>query len=150
MKRAIDIILEKDRPMVSVTPQTTIWEALQMMVADKIGAIVVKEDENVVGIWTERDLMNNIVQPDFDPKTAKIQEYMSRDLKTVNFDEPIYKLPDLMLGLFIRHLFVVQEGKIIGLLSIGDVFRACLIERTRELESVSWEYYENWRWGRKR
>ncbi|MFA4839639.1 MAG: CBS domain-containing protein [Candidatus Neomarinimicrobiota bacterium] len=150
MKRAIDIILEKDRPMVSVTPQTTIWEALQMMVADKIGAIVVKEDENVVGIWTERDLMNNIVQPDFDSKTAKIQDYMSRDLKTVNFDEPIYKLPDLMLGLFIRHLFVVQESMIIGLLSIGDVFRACLIERTRELESVSWEYYENWRWGRKR
>ncbi len=150
MKRAIDLVLEKDRSIISVTPQTTIRAAIEIMVANKIGAIAVQEGEQYVGIWTERDLLNSINKADFDVQHALIGDYMSRDIKSVNYDEPIYKLPDMMLGLFIRHLFVIREGQIIGLLSIGDVFRACLMERTRELESVSWEYYENWRWGRKR
>jgi high-affinity K+ transport system ATPase subunit B len=52
--------------------------------------------------------------------------------------------------MYVRHLFVVQDDEIIGLLSAGDITRACLLERTKELENISWEYYENWRWERRK
>ena len=150
MRQAIDLLLEKDRPMTSVSPETTIFDTLQIMVKNNIGAIVISENDSVVGIWTERDLMRESAQPDFNPRTAAIKDYMKTELKTVTHDEPIYKLQDRILGMFIRHLFVVKDEKIIGLLSAGDITRACLLERTKELESVSWEYYENWRWERKK
>jgi len=149
MRQAIDLLLEKDRPMISVAPDTIIFKALQVMVENNIGAIVITENDNIIGIWTERDLMNDMAQSDFNPKTALIGDYMQTHLKTVNYDEPIYRLQDLILGMYVRHLFVVKDDKIIGLLSAGDITRACLLERTKELESFSWEYYENWRWGRK-
>ncbi len=150
MRQAIDLLLEKDRPMISVTPDTTIFDALQIMVENNIGAIVVSENDRVIGIWTERDLMHASARPDFDRHTALIKDYMQSELKTVNFDEPIYRMQDRILGMYIRHLFVVKDEKIIGLLSAGDITRACLLERTKELESVSMEYYENWRWERKK
>jgi len=150
MQQAIDIILEKDRPMISVTPESTIYNALKIMVENQIGAIVITEQDKVVGIWTERDLLNNSAQPDFNPQTALIGDYMQTQLKTVNFDEPIFKLQDRILGMYVRHLFVVQDDEIIGLLSAGDITRACLLERTKELENISWEYYENWRWERRK
>jgi len=149
MRLAIDLLLEKDRPMISVTPETTLFDALQIMVENNIGAIVISENDRVTGIWTERDLMHAAAKADFNPQTVLIKDYMRTGLKTVNFDEPIYKLQDRILGMFVRHLFVVKDEKIIGLLSAGDITRACLLERTKELESVSWEYYENWRWERK-
>ncbi|MCK9484920.1 MAG: CBS domain-containing protein [Candidatus Marinimicrobia bacterium] len=150
MQQAIDIILEKDRPMISVPPETTIYNALKIMVENQIGAIVITEQDKVVGIWTERDLLNNSAQPDFNPQTALIGDYMQTQLKTVNYDEPIFKLQDRILGMYVRHLFVVQDDEIIGLLSAGDITRACLLERTKELENISWEYYENWRWERRK
>jgi CBS domain-containing protein len=149
MRLAIDLLLEKDRPMISVTPETTLFDALQIMVENNIGAIVISDNDQVVGIWTERDLMYASAKADFNPHTALIKDYMKTELFTVSFDEPIYKMEDRLLGLFVRHLFVVKDNKIIGLLSAGDIARACLLERTKELESVSWDYYENWRWERK-
>lgn len=60
----------------------------------------------------------------------------------------------MFLGLFIRHLIIEKDGRYIGFISIGDVIRAELIEKDRQAremrELVSWEYYENWRWGRKK
>lgn len=150
MKRAIDILMEKKREMVTVSPETTLYEAVKIMVANNIGAIVVAEGEEIIGIWTERDLLRQSAEEGFNLKTAVIKDYMSRELKTASASEPIYKLQDLISGLYIRHLFIVCEGKIIGLLSAGDIARACLVERAREMDSISWEYYENWRWEKKK
>lgn len=70
---------------------------------------------------------------------------MKKNLKTVDGSEPIYRLSDKLLGIKIRHLFVTKNNKIMGLLSVGDVIRACLIERTNQLKDMSLEYYESWK-----
>lgn len=150
MKKALDLLMEKNREMITVPPETTLFDAVRIMVENGIGAIVVKEGEEVIGIWTERDLLRQSAQENFNLKTAVIKDYMSRDLKTAPASEPIYKLQDTISGLYIRHLFITCEGKIIGLLSAGDIARACLVERAREMDSISWEYYENWRWEKKK
>jgi signal-transduction protein with cAMP-binding, CBS, and nucleotidyltransferase domain len=151
---AEDIINEKGSEIFSVTPQTTIFDSLQLMVDRKIGAILVEKNRKYVGIWTERDLMRNIISPGFDPKTAKIGDYMTKNLVSASYDAPIYKLQDMILGKRLRHLLIEREGKYIGVLSIADVIKTCLIERTaqfKELDDlVHLEYYTQWKWEKKR
>ena len=150
MKTAQDILNEKDRSIISVGPGVTVFEALKTMVEHKIGAMLVEQDGKIIGIFTERDLLNHSVEDGFDPKTALIKDYMVTKLCTVSYDEPTHKLPDLMLGKFCRHLLIMKENVHVGLLSAGDVMKAQMNEMSKELESVSWDYYENWCWKKKR
>ena len=152
MKTAEEILKEKGNPpMISVKPESTVFSALQVMVEKKIGAILIQDDDNIIGIYTERDLLNNMMQEGFDPKVTMIREVMQTQLCTASFDMPIYKLQDQMLGTRCRHLLIAKEAQFIGLLSAGDVTKASLNEKTAELSSVSWDYYEDWCWkGKKR
>ena len=153
MLTAEDILKEKTLKMVKIPVDATIYDALVKMVAYRIGIILVQKDDHIIGIWSERDLVSNILKSGFDPKTEKISDYMKTELKTAPFDTPIYKLEEMFLGLFIRHILITKDGQYLGLLSIGDVIRAILLEKDREIEALhaksSWEYYENWGWHRK-
>lgn len=150
MKTAEDLLKEKGTEIISVTPDTLINEAVKLMVEKNIGGIAIKEGDEYVGIWTERDLLHNVADDSYDCKITPIKELMQTNLITANYDESIYTLMDKFLGKKLRHLFIVKEGKIIGLLSIGDVVKANLNEKTKELEELnavfSWDYYDNWRW----
>jgi len=153
MKTAWEILQEKGDTMFSVTPDTTIFDALQTMVEKNIGAILIKEGDKIVGIWTERDLMRNVAKPDFDPKSARIVDHMTRNLMSAPFTATVYNLKDIFLGKRLRHLLIEKDGKYIGLLSAGDVMRASLQEKDQELHSLNaimnWDYYENWKWRKK-
>jgi signal-transduction protein with cAMP-binding, CBS, and nucleotidyltransferase domain len=153
MKTAADILADKTRSIVSVPPHTTIYEAMLHMTAKKIGAILVKKEGHIVGIWTERDYFRDSIEPGFDPQTAVIGDYMTVQLISVPPETPLEKLQDMFLGLFIRHLLIKKDDDYIGLLSMGDVMRALLLEKDKEIKRLnkmaSWEYYENWGWQRK-
>jgi len=150
MKTAKEMVQEKGGDIVCVPVGTTVFEALQKMCRHKVGAILVLRDDAVAGIWTERDLLIHIVEPDFDPKTALIEDYMTADLVYAQHDETLYNLMDKFLGLRIRHLPIKEEGSFVGLLSSGDVMKAAISAKNAELERlndmIGWEYYENWRW----
>jgi signal-transduction protein with cAMP-binding, CBS, and nucleotidyltransferase domain len=140
--------------MICVSPETVINDALKVMNEKKIGAILIQEGENIIGIWTERDLMKNIIIEDFDIKTAKIKDYMATNIQYALYTETIFQLKDKFLGKRLRHLLIEKDKKYIGLLSAGDVMKASLNEKTKELESLNaianWEYYENWKWKKKK
>ncbi|RPI03425.1 MAG: CBS domain-containing protein [Calditrichaeota bacterium] len=150
MKTADDILNEKGSAVYSVSIEATIADAIKLMVDKRIGAVLVEQDGKMVGIWTERDLLRSSLSGNFDPQTARIADHMTLNLITVPHTESMYRLMDKFLGLRLRHLPVEKEGKIIGLLSSGDVIKTALVEKTREFDElnkmVSWEYYENWRW----
>jgi signal-transduction protein with cAMP-binding, CBS, and nucleotidyltransferase domain len=149
MKTAEDILKSKNRDIISITPDTTIYDALQLMVKHRIGAILVKNDEKIVGIWTERDLMHDTLTPNFNPKEALIGDFMTTELISAPCNDSCYELMDKFLGRRLRHLLIEKEGEYVGMLSSGDVMKETLQEKTREFEAlnfeVSWEYYENWR-----
>lgn len=152
MKTAEDILLEKKRDMVTVSPDQTLREALELMQAHRIGGILVKRDEKIVGIWTERDLARDILTAGFDINTARVGDYMTSKLFTAPVNTTIIRLQEMFLGLFVRHILVTRKRETIGLLSIGDVMRASLLEKDLELRKLTakgtWEYYENWGWER--
>ena len=151
---AEDIIAEKISEIISVSPETTVYDALKLMVGRKIGAIIVKEGEKYVGIWTERDLMRNTISESFDPRTAKIGDYMTKELLSVPHDTSVYKIKDIFLGKRVRRMLVVRHDQFIGLLTVGDVIRASLQEREKEVKKLSdlvnLEYYDEWRWKKKK
>ncbi len=154
MKTAEDIVKDKDPHIVSMAHDETIHRACQIMVENGIGATLVTKDEEIVGIWTERDLLRSTAEEGFDPKTARVGDYMSAPIRTAPHTTHIYRLAEMFLGLFLRHLVIEKEDQYIGFISIGDVLRATLLEKDRQLREInalaSWDYYENWKWGRKK
>ena len=152
MKTAEDIVNDKQRDIVSISWDQTVHQTCRKMNETRIGAIVIKKDDEYVGIWSERDLLRNICNEEFDPKTARICDYMSAPLQSAPHSTRIYKLEEMFLGLFLRHLLIEKDGEYIGMLSIGDVLRASLLAKARQFqelnEFVSWDYYENWQPGR--
>ncbi len=152
MKTAEDLLAGKSRDLLTIQGDKTILQACRLMVDNKIGAVLVEEGEKVVGIWTERDLLRNILVVGFDPETARIRTYMTSPLRSVPHDATLPQLEDMILGLRIRHILVEKNGRYIGVLSIGDVLRANLIDKDKKIKelhsAVSWQYYEDWKWDR--
>jgi CBS domain-containing protein len=150
MKTAEDILKGKSQKIVYVPENTVIQDVISQMVQQKIGAMLVKKEGQYVGIWTERDLLRNSLEPKFDLKTSTIGEYMDTKIVSAPGDTTIEKLQDMYLGLFIRHILIIRGLSYLGLLSIGDVLRALLLEKDKEIKELNqiagWEYYENWGW----
>lgn len=149
IRTAKDILEEKGGHLVTVTADATVHQALTVMTQNKVGAIVIVDDEKIIGIWTERDLMFRALEDGFNPKTAKLSDNMSVNLISANVSEQAYQLYDKFLGRRIRHLLIEEDGEYIGLLSVGDVMKANLQQKNEEFEElnhmVSLEYYENWK-----
>jgi len=152
LKTAEDIILDKKNATVSITKTQTLSEAIDLMNHSKIGAILVEEDGNIVGIWTERDYLRGSSDPTFDPKSAPVGQHMTSPLHFAKHDASLTELEEMFLGLYVRHIPVKKEDRFIGMVSIGDVLRANLLEKDRQIKELnsmaSWQYYENWGWDR--
>ena len=148
MNTAEDILLDKRRDMLTVAPDQTVREALEVMRTHRIGAILIQRADKIVGIWTERDLARDILIQGFDVDRTRVGDYMTSKLFTAPHDTPIIKLLEMFLALYVRHILITRNRDTIGLLSIGDVLRASLLEKDthiRELTAAApWEYYENW------
>ena len=154
MITAQDILNEKRTPnMVTISENAVIYDAIALMVKNKIGAMLVGKGDTIQGIWTERDFLRNTLEPGFNPKTARIGDYMNTDLIFADHNTPVIKLQEKFLGLFIRHILIKKRKKYIGMLSVGDVIRASLWAKDAEIRDLnkiaSWEYYENWSWRKK-
>jgi len=153
MLTAEEVLKQKDRDIISINPDSTVAEALDIMLQNNIGAILIKDGEEFIGIWTERDLMKDVVTDGFYSKTSKIKDYMSTNLHAEPSTDSIYQLMDKCVGRKHRHLLIQKDGKIIGILSAGDISRAQLMEKSKELDDlnkmVKWDYYEDWKWKKK-
>lgn len=148
MKTAEEVLQEKSREIISVTLDTSIYDALQKMIHHKIGSILVQAKGQIVGIWTERDLMHNVFDAKFNMKEMCIGDFMTTCLPSVPHTDTCDELIDKFLGLRLRHVLIEKDSQYIGMLSLGDIMKEILQEKNREYEElnfeISWEYYENW------
>jgi signal-transduction protein with cAMP-binding, CBS, and nucleotidyltransferase domain len=151
METAKDMLNDKMSDLVTVPVGTTIYKTLEIMNHHKFGAILVTRDKTVVGIWTERDLMRNVISKNFDPQKDLVDDFMTTDLISAPHTDTVYNLMDKFLGRRIRHILVEENGAYIGLLSAGDVMKCVIHAKDAELRQlnsmVSWDYYENWKWN---
>jgi len=134
---------------VTISSNASVYQALTLMTQNHVGSVVVTEDEKIIGIYTERDMMFHVLEEGFDPKSSRLKDHMSENLISANVEEQAYQLYDKFLGRRVRHLLIEENGDYIGLLSVGDVMKANLQQKTEELDElhdmVNLEYYENWK-----
>ena len=153
MKTAADILANKQKSLITIDSDQTIAEALNVMKDNRVGSMLVtdKDTKKIVGIWTERDLMEDVLIDGFDPRTAIIGDYMTTNLHSAAHDSSLKEVKETMISLFIRHLLITKDNRYVGILSVGDIVRASLIaqdEQIRKLRShTSWNYYETWSWN---
>lgn len=124
-----NIIQNKGGVVISVTPDTIVYNALEIMYEKNISAVLVMENEKAVGIFTERDYARKVVLKGKSSKETKIEEIMTRDLITVAPGNTIEEAMKIMTSRHIRHLPVVEESKLIGVVSIGDVVKYIIDEQ---------------------
>jgi CBS domain-containing protein len=117
------ILKEKGSDVFSVTPQATVLEAVEAMSAKQVGAVLVCQDGEPVGIFSERDLMTRVILDRRDPKSTRVEDVMSRDIACVEPRTDAAEAMAIMTERRCRHLPVVEGGKITGVVSIGDLVR---------------------------
>lgn len=111
--------------VVSVTPTTTLRKAAQSMVDRGIGSVVVLDDAgNLAGILTERDLLRALADADLDVDTVPVSAYMTADVVTITAAWEVYEAAAEMADKHIRHLVVVDDNEVTGILSIRDLLLA--------------------------
>lgn len=123
-----ELIHHKGSDVCHVEPETTIDEAARRMHQEKVGALLVMHDENIIGILTERDLLNRVVAKGVDPSATRVHEVMTREVVVVR---PGITVRDAMLIVTekrFRHLPVVEDGHLLGMLSSGDLTRWIVAE----------------------
>lgn len=116
-----DILQNKKGPIWTTTPDSTVYEAIGLMGEKNIGAVVVVEDGEVIGVLSERDYSRKVVLQGRTSRDTKVGEILSRPAITVRRKDGIEKCMQLMTENRIRHLPVMDEGELVGMISMGDL-----------------------------
>ncbi|HVO42086.1 MAG TPA: CBS domain-containing protein [Aggregatilineales bacterium] len=125
--RVQDILKKKSTGVFTVRPHHSLREASEIMAGKNIGALIVVDDSNApVGIITERDIVRQVAKTTDAVGTLTVGDVMSRDLVIALPDDDIAYLGSTMTNKRIRHLPVMQDGQLAGIVSIGDVVKAQL------------------------
>ncbi|MCB5188684.1 CBS domain-containing protein [Methylobacillus caricis] len=123
MKTVQQVLETKGSTIYSVAPESLVYDALLVMAEHHIGALVVMKRDEIVGIFSERDYAREVVIKGKTSKTTTVQDIMSVQLTTVSPEDTVDYCMNLMSGKRIRHLPVLENGKLVGLLSIGDLVK---------------------------
>jgi CBS domain-containing protein len=123
MKTIGQFLDQSKRPVYSVGPNATVREALELMAKHNIGALLVLDDDLLAGIFSERDYARKVALKDKSSSDARVSEIMTSKVITINTKHTIDQCMQIMTDKHIRHLPIVDDQKVIGLISIGDVVR---------------------------
>ncbi|MEH6305731.1 CBS domain-containing protein [Olivibacter sp. CPCC 100613] len=131
MKTVKYILENKIKTIVSVSPNDSVLEALRIMMEKNISALLVVDQEVLLGIFTERDYARKIILKGRSSAGTAIHEVMTANPHTVGFNDAIDHCMQLMTNRHFRHLPVVENGQLMGIISIGDLVKY-IIEDQRE------------------
>lgn len=123
MKHVQDILKAKGSVVYSVEPNTMVYNAIEQMCDKNIGGLMITENNKLVGIFTERDYARKLILKGKSSKDTPIKDLMTPNPFTVTPQSSIEDCMKLMAGKHIRHLPVEENGKLIGMISIGDVVK---------------------------
>ncbi len=131
------ILRDKGNTVWTIAPNALVVEALALMADKNIGALVVAEGGRVVGIFSERDYARKIVLKGKSSQATTVREIMSTDIVSISPAQSIEDCMVLMTSRNIRHLPVLLDGILLGLVSIGDVVKATLQEHEQVIEHLT-------------
>lgn len=135
--RSVKHLLEtKSGIIFSVEKNTSVLEGLQLMMKENISALLIIEDGILQGIFTERDYARKIILKGRSSKDTPISEVMTSDLLTVSPNDGIDHCMQIMTKMHIRHLPVLEDERIAGMISIGDLVRFVIEDQKRTIQQL--------------
>jgi len=131
-----DILKSKGREVWTITPETIVFDALNAMAEKNVGALVVLDKTGVVGILSERDYARKVILHGKSSKALKVTEIMSANVYSVNPEQNIEDCMTLFTNKRVRHLPVLQNNQLIGIISIGDVVKAIIADQESTIKHL--------------
>jgi CBS domain-containing protein len=123
------ILQAKGGPTWTIAPDAIVFDALSLMAEKNIGALVVVENDVVIGIFSERDYSRKIILEGKSSRNTKVQDIMTDEVLCVRPDQSVTKCMALMTDKHVRHIPVLDNGRLVGVISIGDVVKAIINEQ---------------------
>ena len=139
MKPVRELLRIKGQETWSVTPDTPVYDALKLMAEKNVGALLVLEGDKLAGILSERDYARKVILKGKASKNTPAREIMSENVVCVTPEQSVAECMALMTDKHFRHLPVIEDGKLVGVISIGDVVKAIISEQTFVIEQL--EHY---------
>jgi len=136
MQTVLELLEKKSPDIHSVTPDLAVIDALRLMAEKKIGAVLVMKEAHLVGIFSERDYARKVVLNNRASTSTQVKEIMTAEPITVPPTTRVGQCLELMTERRIRHLPVVEDDKVLGLISIGDLVKAVIEQQRRELDQL--------------
>lgn len=120
----------------SVNAQTSVYEALTIMMEKNISAVLIMDGSKLEGIFTERDYARKLILKGKSSKDTRISDIMTRELLTINPEDSIDRCMEMMTGKKIRHLPVIENHQVTGMISIGDVVKFIIEDQKKIIEQL--------------
>jgi CBS domain-containing protein len=139
MKTIKEILEGKSQSVLSISPEASVLDALKLMSDKEVGALVVLEGERLAGIFSERDYARKVILHGKASKDTPVREIMTQKVVCVRPDQSVEDCMALMTDKRIRHLPVLQDNRVIGVISIGDVVKEVISEQRFIIEQL--EHY---------
>lgn len=136
MRTVQQLLKSKGSDLWTISPDASVFEALKSMAEHGIGALIVMRDDRVVGILSERDYARKVILMDRASKETPVQSIMTAEVFFVRPQSTIEECMQLMSGKHIRHLPVLEDGRPVGIISIGDVVTSLISEKDVLIEQL--------------
>ncbi len=130
------ILEKKGGEVSSVPPGSTVYDAIKLMADKNIGAVLVLEGERLAGILSERDYARKVILKGRSSKKTMVSEIMTADVVTIGPERTIEECMAVMTHKRIRHLPVYESGKLVGMISIGDIVKAIISEQEYTIKQL--------------
>jgi CBS domain-containing protein len=137
MSRVAEIIENKGGMVLSVDVSETVFDAISLMAQVNIGAVLVQQDDTISGIFTERDYLQRVALESRSSKQTKVGDVMTSPVISADPDDSVQQCMETMTTCHCRHLPVVRDGKLLGIVSIGDLVKKMLDEKQNEVEKLN-------------
>jgi CBS domain-containing protein len=139
MRLVCQLLDSKGRDVVSISPDSSVFDAIKLMAEKGIGALIVLEDGRLAGIVTERDYARKVILKGRSSQSTTVREIMTTEVVTTSSKQSVEKCMNLVTDKRIRHLPVVDEGQLVGIISIGDLVKAIIADQQQAIEEL--EHY---------
>ncbi|ENU20433.1 hypothetical protein F994_01492 [Acinetobacter bohemicus ANC 3994] len=137
MTNVAQVIQNKiEQNIFTISPESTVLEAISLMADKGIGALVVTDQDKVVGIFSERDYTRKIILMERTSKETTVSEIMTAKVLTVTKSNSVEDCLNLMTDRHLRHLPVVENDKLIGLISIGDLVKVVMEDQRKLIDQL--------------
>ena len=136
MANVTRLLQDKGSDMWTIAPDTSVYEAIEMMAARKVGALVVVDGQKVVGIVSERDYARKVILQGKSSRDTPVRAIMTEKVYSVRPEQTVDDCMALMTARHIRHLPVMVDERLVGIVSIGDIVKALITDQEVRIQQL--------------